>query len=122
METVSTIPELERALSEGETHLLLKGDLARAINKKKSRRKVAKIVGAAFVAGGVLTAIPTAGASLGATAIGLTIGTFTITAIELAIIFGGSAVILAILKGRGVNLKRVDSKGNVWEMNVAEKS
>lgn len=83
---------------------------------------MAKIGGAAFAVGGILAAIPTAGASLGATAIGLTIGTFTISAAELAILFGGSAVILAILKGRGVKLKRVDAHGNTWEMTVIGKS
>lgn len=122
MKTVSTKSELEQALKAGETHLLLKGELAKAISKKKSRSKAAKIGGAVLAGAGILAAIPTAGVSLGATAIGLTIGTVTITAAELAILFGGSAVILAILKGRGVKLKKVDAQGNAWEMTVLGKS
>lgn len=126
MKTVSTKAELEQALKAGETHLMLKGELSKAVSKKKSRSKAAKIGGAVLAVGGVLAAIPTGGASLGATAFGLTIGTVTITAAELAILLGGStigsAVILAILKGRRVKLKKVDPQGNAWEMEVFGKS
>lgn len=118
MKTVSTKKELEKAIIQGEKHFLLKGDLAKQIIKKKQRSKAAKI-GAGILAGvGVLAAIPTCGASLGATAIGLTMGTLTVTAAELAIIFGGSTLVISALKGRKIKLHPKDKSGNEVEMEI----
>lgn len=118
MKTVSTKKELENAIIQGEKHFLLKGDLAKQIIKKKQRSKAAKI-GSGILAGiGVLAAIPTGGASLGATAIGLTMGTLTVTAAELAIIFGGSTLVISALKGRKIKLHPKDKLGNEVEMEI----
>ncbi len=117
MKTVSTKEELESAISQGEKHIMLKGELARKIIKKKQRNKALKIGGGILVIGGILAAIPTGGTSLTATAMGLTVGAVTISAAELAIIFGGSTVIIAVLKGRKVKLRHIGKDGTV-EMEI----
>lgn len=118
MKTVSTKKELEKAIIQGEKHFLLKGDLAKQIIKKKQRSKAAKIGGGILAGVGVLAAIPTGGASLGVTAMGLTIGTVTMSAAELAIIFGGSTLVISALKGRDIKLRNKDKLGNEVEMEI----
>lgn len=118
MKTVSTKSELENAIRQGEKHFLLKGDLAKQIIKKKQRSKAAKIAGGVLAVGGIIAAIPTGGASLGATAMGLTVGTITISAAELAAIFGGSTLLVSALKGRKIKLHPKDKFGNEVEMEI----
>lgn len=118
MKTVSTKKELEKAIIQGEKHFLLKGEIAREIIKKKQRSKAAKIGSGILAVGGVLAAIPTGGASLGATAIGVTMGTITVSAAGLAIIFSGSTLVISALKGRNIKLRAKDKLGNEVEMEI----
>lgn len=98
---------------------LLKGDLAKQIIKKKQRSKAAKIAGGVLAVGGIIAAIPTGGASLGATAMGLTVGTITISAAaEFAVIFAGSTLLVSALKGRKIKLHPKDKFGNEVEMEI----
>ena len=106
MVTVYTKEELEQALRAKESHIRIKGELAEVIKKKVKRQKTAKKIGigtAAIGAAALIAAPLTGGASLiagaGATAMGLTVGTVTITVAELAILVGGTVAITAILKG-----------------------
>lgn len=118
MKTVSTKKELEKAIIQGEKHFLLKGEIAREIIKKKQRSKVAKIASGILAVGGVLAAIPTGGASLGVTAMGLTVGTITMSAAELVIILAGSTLVISALKGRNIKLRIKDNSGNEVEMEI----
>lgn len=106
MVTVYTKEELEQALRAKESHIRIKGELAEVIKKKVKRKKTAKKIGigtAAIGAAALIAAPLTGGASLiagaGATAMGLTVGTVTITVAELAILVGGTVAITALLKG-----------------------
>lgn len=106
MVTVYTKEELEQALKAKESHIRIKGELAESIKKKIKRQKTAKKIGigtAAIGAAALIAAPLTGGASLiagaGATAMGLTVGTVTITVAELAILVGGTVAITALLKG-----------------------
>lgn len=106
MVTVYTKEELEQALRAKESHIRIKGELAEVIKKKVKRQKTAKKIGigtAAIGAAALIAAPLTGGASLiagaGATAMGLTVGTVTITVAELAILVGGTVAITALLKG-----------------------
>lgn len=109
---------MKKLIIQGEKHFLLKGEIAKQIIKKKQRSKAAKIAGGVLAGVGVLTAIPTGGASLGVTAMGLTIGTITMSAAELAIIFGGSTLVISALKGRNIKLRNKDKLGNEVEMKI----
>ena len=104
MVTVYTKEELEQALRAKESHIRIKGELAEVIKKKVKRQKTAKKIGigtAAIGAAALIAAPLTGGASLiaGAGAMGLTIGTVTVSAAELAILVGGTVAITALLKG-----------------------
>ena len=98
--TVYSTSELEEAIKAGETKLLLKGEIAEMIRKRKARKKRTLIGGLALAAAG-LAALPfTMGAStpLLIGGLGLTIGTVTISAAELAILVGGSIAIIGLCK------------------------
>ena len=106
MVTVYTKEEIEQAPGAKESHIRIKGELAEVIKKKVKRQKTAKKIGigtAAIGAAALIAAPLTGGASLiagaGATAMGLTVGTVTITVAELAILVGGTVAITALLKG-----------------------
>lgn len=83
METDYTNLELAQALENGEKHLLLKGEVAKTFLAKRKKKRWCKIAGGILAVGGLIAAIPTGGASLAATAVGLTVGTVTITATEI---------------------------------------
>lgn len=91
MTTVYTKSELEKALKAGEKEILCKGEVAQTIAKRKKRKKGVAI-GSAALAIGSLVAIPfTAGASapgVVAGITGLTVGSVTLTTVELFAILG----------------------------------
>ena len=97
---VYTTTELEEAIKSGETKLLLKGEIAEMIRKRKARKKRTLIGGLALAAAGLVALPFTLGAStpLLIGGLGLTIGTVTISAAELAILVGGSIAIIGLCK------------------------
>ena len=97
---VYTTTELEEAIKAGETKLLLKGEIAEMIRKRKARKKRTLIGGLALAAAGLVALPFTMGAStpLLIGGLGLTIGTVTISAAELAILVGGSIAIIGLCK------------------------
>lgn len=104
LKVVYTTTELEEAIKAGETKLLAKGELAERIRKQKKRKKRTLIGGLALTAAGLVALPFTWGAStpllLGG--LGLTIGTVTISAAELAILVGGSIAIIGLYKGYNI--------------------
>ena len=106
MKTVYTKEELAETLKKGET-ALVKGSLASEIRKKyKTRKKVLKstaITGGAIAVAGLVAAPFTGGTSLAGTAVGLvamglTIGTITISIGELALLLGAGLAAYGIYK------------------------
>lgn len=97
---VYTTTELEEAIKAGETKLLAKGELAGKIRKRKERKRRSLIGGLALFLVGLVALPFTWGAStpllLGG--LGLTIGSVTISAAELAILVGGSIAIIGLCK------------------------
>lgn len=90
--------------------ILCKGEIARQLAKKKKRKRAARIgVGGALIIGGIVAIPLTGGASLlgtlGAAAVGLTVGTITISAAELAILLGGVVALTGIVSGGKVTFK-----------------
>lgn len=98
--TVYSTAELEEAIKAGETKLLLKGEIAEMIRKRKARKKRTLIGGLALAAAGLVALPFTWGAStpLLIGGLGLTIGTVTISAAELAILVGGSIAIIGLCR------------------------
>lgn len=120
MRTVYNKKELKNALKAGEKHILCKGEIARTFIRRRKMRKGATVAG--ILAGvGCFAAAPfTFGSSLGIgagfIATGLTAGSLTMSAGELAIICG---TFLAAL-GIGMRCKvhcGYNSDGSV-ELNV----
>lgn len=110
MRTVYTQNELEEAIKAHEEKILCKGEIARQLAKKKKRKRAARIgVGGALIIGGIVAIPLTGGASLlgtlGAAAVGLTVGTITISAAELAILLGGVVALTGIVSGGKVTFK-----------------
>jgi len=103
MITVNNRQDLESALRRKENRIIIVGALADEIREKakskQKKKKVAKVASAAAIAGGIIAAPFTAGTSLAATAAGLTVGTLTITAAELALFIGGAVAIYGLSKG-----------------------
>ena len=106
MKTVYTKEQLEETLKNGET-ALVKGSLASEIRKKyETRKKVRKstaITGGAIAIAGLVAAPFTGGTSLVGSAValgamGLTIGTITISIGELALLLGASLAAYGIYK------------------------
>ena len=106
MKTVYTKEQLEETLKKGET-ALVKGSLASEICEKyKTRKKVCKstaIAGGAMAVAGIVAAPFTGGTSLAGTAVGLgamglTIGTITISIGELALLLGAGLAVYGIYK------------------------
>lgn len=103
MITVRSKQELEVALKNKTASVRIEGPYAKTFaNAVRSRRRKAKVAigfGALAVIGGLAAAPFTGGASLvgtvmGATAMGLTVGTVTICTAELAMILGFAAYAL----------------------------
>ncbi len=111
MRIVYTQNELEEAIKAHEEKILCKGEIARQLAKKKKRKRAARIgVGGALIAIGSIVAIPLTGGTsllgtLGAAAVGLTVGTITISAAELAILLGGVVALTGIVSGGKVTFK-----------------
>lgn len=110
MITVNNRQDLEQALKRKESRIIIVGSLADEIREKakskQKKKKVAKAASAAAIAGGIIAAPFTAGTSLTATAAGLTVGTLTISAVELAIIISGSVAICGLFKGYNVKFNK----------------
>lgn len=97
MVTVTTKEELENALKNNEATILVTGDLARVMQKKKKIKKAAMISGAGMILAGVALIPFTGGASITATAMGFSVATAEGTTIaastaELAILSGLAAL------------------------------
>ena len=97
MITVTTKEELELALKNKETNILVKGDLAKVMQKKRKIKKAAVISGAGMILAGVALIPFTGGASITATAVGFSVATAAGTTIaastaEVAILSGLAAL------------------------------
>ena len=106
MKTVYTKEELAETLKKGET-ALVKGSLASEIRekfeKRKRVRKGAAIAGGASAVAGIVAAPFTGGTSLvgtaaGLGAMGLSIGTITISIGKLALLLGAALAAYGIYK------------------------
>ena len=114
MKTVYTKEELAETLKKGET-ALVKGSLASEIREKlEKRKKVRKstaIAGATIAVAGVVAAPFTGGTSLAGTAVGLgamglTLGTITISIGELALLLGAALAAYGIYKNCKVTFNK----------------
>ena len=103
MIVVRTKEELQEAIKNKVDSIRIEGPYAGIVAQKiRSRKKVKKMaigVGTLALVGGVIAAPFTGGASLagsvaGATAMGLTVGTITISTAELAMILGFAAYVI----------------------------
>ena len=103
MIVVRTKEELQEAIKNKVDSIRIEGPYAGIVAQKiRSRKKVKKVaigVGTLALIGGVIAAPFTGGASLagsvaGATAMGLTVGTITISTAELAMILGFAAYVI----------------------------
>ncbi len=103
MVVVRTKEELQEAIKNKVDSIRIEGPYAGIVAQKiRSRKKVKKVaigVGTLALVGGVIAAPFTGGASLagsvaGATAMGLTVGTITISTAELAMILGFAAYVI----------------------------
>ena len=103
MVVVRTKEELQEAIKNKVDSIRIEGPYAGIVAQKiRSRKKVKKVaigVGTLALIGGVIAAPFTGGASLagsvaGATAMGLTVGTITISTAELAMIHGFAAYVI----------------------------
>lgn len=103
MVVVRTKEELQEAIKNKVDSIRIEGPYAGIVAQKiRSRKKVKKVaigVGTLALIGGVIAAPFTGGASLagsvaGATAMGLTVGTITISTAELAMTLGFAAYVI----------------------------
>lgn len=123
MITVRSKQELEKAMRKEASQIKVVGSYAKTLAKKVERENTA--TGGAILAGilgiGCLIAAPfTGGASLlreglvasaiGASAIGLTIGTITLTTTELAILCGTALAALALKLGYDAKISYENGK------------
>lgn len=97
MVTVTTKEELKLALKNKETNILVKGDLAKVMQKKRKIKKTAIISGAGMILAGVALIPFTGGASITATVSGFSVATAAGTTIaastaEVAILSGLAAL------------------------------
>ena len=116
MITVTTKNEFEQAILNRESKILCKGEAAKPFLKQRKRKRGA-IIGGAVAAIAGIAVIPLTGGlsaigSMGVIA-GLTAGTLTITAAELAIICGTAIAITGILKGGKVRFVTSAQDGSV---------
>ncbi len=116
MITVTTKQEFEQAIQNRELKILCIGDAAKPFLKQRKRKRGAIIGGITAAVAGI-AAIPLTGGlsaigSMGVIA-GLTAGTLTITAAELAIICGTAIAITGILKGGRVRFVTSAQDGSV---------
>lgn len=104
MVTVYTKQELAKAIENRTSQILCKGEVAKEFVKRRKRKKLGKIAGAAMVVGGIVALPFTGGVSAAgiAAGAGLTIGTVFISTAELAIICGTIIAVTGVLKGAEV--------------------
>lgn len=111
MITVTTKEALEKALKAKEEKIVIQGELAKTIIKKRKIAKGTMIGGALLTAGGLIALPFTGGASAAVVASGLTatIGgsTVVISTAELAVILGTVGILgaIALLKGYTIKVK-----------------
>jgi hypothetical protein len=92
---ITTKDEFKSALERKERRILVGGDLAKKFKRRKQISVAAKVGGGLLIAASAI-AIPftggasTAGMVAGAGMIGLTIGSVSISSLDLAIIVGGA--------------------------------
>ena len=105
MVTITTKEELEKALENKEKEILVEGEMAKKIIRKKKVKKGILIGGIATTAVGIILLPFTGGGSSGLVFHGLTVATgtttVTMTAGELAILLGFTSTVasIALLKG-----------------------
>ena len=92
MVTVTTKEELEKALDDKEKEILVEGEMAKKIIRKKRMKRGALITGGASILGGIALLPFTGGGSAIAIAHGLTAGGITISTTE---IFVGAGLLLS---------------------------
>lgn len=92
MVTVTTKEELEKALEDKEKEILVEGEMAKKIIRKKRMKRGALITGGASILGGIPLLPFTGGGSAIAIAHGLTAGGITISTTE---IFVGAGLLLS---------------------------
>lgn len=110
MVTVSTKEELKAAMDRHEPKILATGSLAESMRKKSKVKKGLGIGGLLLAIGGVIMIPFTAGTSSVITAMGLTIGTVSVSATELAILCGFTLGFFGIIKGASI---KYNSDGSV---------
>ena len=116
MITVTTKNEFEQAILNRESKILCKGEAAKPFLKQRKRKRGAIIGGAVAAIAGIAVIPFTGGASaLGSMGIiaGLTVGTVTLTAAELAIICGTTIALVGIIKGGKVRFVTSTQDGSV---------
>lgn len=104
MKHVYTKTQLQEALNQGEQEITLHGEVADAVAHKYRAKKNAKTGGLMLAVGGILALPFTGGLSLSAVAAGLTIGSVTISAAELAILVGGTVALAGIIKDYDIEM------------------
>lgn len=113
MVTVRTKSEFQEAIRNREPLIRVVGSLANDFRKKKKKSNVTKAAGVLGIIGS-LAALPfTGGASAAGIIAGgtaLTVGTVTISALEIVAIIGGTVAIIGVLRGAKV---KFNSDGSV---------
>lgn len=101
MRTVQTKEQLEAAIKANESSIRIVGPMAQKYIRSKKVRKAAKggAVTGLIASAALLAAAPLTGGATAAPAIGLAIGSVSISAAELAIICGFALAAMAINKG-----------------------
>ena len=115
MRTVYTKEELEKAFTQREKVICVKGALAQKIISNKRRSKTTTLLGGLSLVAMSLAAIPftggasSAGVATGLSIAGLTVGSVTISTAELAILCGTALGFAGIIAGAKVTF----NNGNV---------
>ena len=114
MVTITTKEELEKALKNKEEEILIEGEIAKRIVRKKNIKKGAMITGGASIVAGLVLLPFTGGGSAIAIAHGLTAGGITISTTE---IFVGAGLLLSassllLLKNYEVEFESNKSSNN----------
>ncbi len=107
--------ELDSAFRSGESEVRLGGSFAKtcaqAIEKKNRMKSAAKTVGILTAIAGIALAPFTFGGSLALGAVaGITAGSVTLTAVELAILCGTGLGAYAISRGYNVKIRHQDTE------------
>lgn len=101
---ITTKEKLSEAIKSGQSRIIVGGELANEIIRKNKRKRNIKI-GSVTLLIGSLAAIPFTGgvSTLGvATAMGLTVGSFTISTAELFLLCGTTVALAGLSNGYNV--------------------